>query len=334
MYKIAFVYPEKLPSGGDQLKYLKSSSTDKTCYYLYISQGFNLLDNIYYQKICFEGSTFDISSIDKEFDAIIIWDLFEYGITYKNIKNSKAVICGSCPDVHTLNESMVYLYQEYNIDFFYHNYSKIAYENIMRSRLGLDPERCDYKFMPRGISETAIINSPAINLREGPTGFLSKKVLISGVTGHFSYALRKTISESNDKNIISVEQLKENQTISNFNGDGYYELLRSTSAHIAACETFTGKLFESLGCGALTFVQVGKDTDPAEAGLIDGVNCIFINEENWNYKIRDYLSTSDDSKWAKIAAAGERLAINRYSTKACASKIVDYCKIMSDVKNA
>ena len=334
MYKIAFVYPKELPSGGDQLKYLKSSGRDKTCYYLYISQGFNLLDNIDYQKIRFAGSSFDISSIDKEFDAIILWDLFEYGITYKNIKNSKAVICGSCPDVYTLNEWMVYRYQEYNIDFFYHIFSKLSYQNVMRDVLKLDPDMCEYRCMPRGISENFLTRNDPIGQRAGPVGYRSRKVLISGATDHFTYDLRREIKDSNHPSIISVEELESRIPGVQFIGDDYYSLLHSTSAHISACEVITGKSFESLGCGCLTFIEAGPNVGPDEIGLIDNQNCIFITKENWQRKIQSYVETYSDIRWAEIAKAGRELALERFSTKSCAENIVKACMEISREKNA
>ena len=76
-------------------------------------------------------------------------------------------------------------------------------------------------------------------------------------------------------------------------------------ASIAATSlNYTTKYFEIPAAGCLSFMEVNNENGAEKLGFKDFVNSVFINEKNYKKKFDEFLETSDDPKWEKIAKSG------------------------------
>ena len=51
-------------------------------------------------------------------------------------------------------------------------------------------------------------------------------------------------------------------------------------------------------------MEVNDQNGAEKLGFKDSQNSIFINEKNYKNKFNEYIETSDDPKWEKIAKSG------------------------------
>ena len=98
----------------------------------------------------------------------------------------------------------------------------------------------------------------------------------------------------------------------NYVNDNYPKLLEKYAAAIAA-DTYTPvvKFWEMPAAGCLTFMEITKKNMGNYLGFTDGVNAIFINENNYKEKFEEYLADTNNPKWENIARAGREYALNK-----------------------
>jgi hypothetical protein len=102
-------------------------------------------------------------------------------------------------------------------------------------------------------------------------------------------------------------------------------LLEKYRAAIAASsDAPTAKYWEIPAAGCLTFMEM-TDFNQGEKILeyVDGESAIFINVNNYKEKFDEYLSDSDNPKWAKIASEGRKIAMNNYNNDKAVCSLVD-----------
>jgi len=79
-----------------------------------------------------------------------------------------------------------------------------------------------------------------------------------------------------------------------------------------------------MAAGCLTFAECNDVNGWQNIGLIDGENCIAINQGNAIDKIRSYLADSDNPKYEQIAAAGRRHALENLNNDVMVDRLIDW----------
>jgi hypothetical protein len=107
-------------------------------------------------------------------------------------------------------------------------------------------------------------------------------------------------------------------------GDRYPLLLQKYQSAIAATsQSPTIKYWEIPAAGCLTFMEITKQNRGEYLGFVDDQTAIFINEENYKEKFKEYLSDIENPKWAKIALEGRKHALNELNNDKAVDSLVD-----------
>jgi len=105
-------------------------------------------------------------------------------------------------------------------------------------------------------------------------------------------------------------------------GDNFGVLLGRFRAAIAACTKYVvHKYFEMPMCGCLTFMEACEGIE--QFGFIDGEHSIFINDDNFVDRMREFIDDPDNPKWAKIAENGRNFVLKHYEQKVQVDKLID-----------
>ena len=70
-------------------------------------------------------------------------------------------------------------------------------------------------------------------------------------------------------------------------------------------------------------LEVNEQNGAEKLGFKDFQNSVFINEKNYKKKFDDFLETSDDPKWEKIANAGREYTLSKYTNDHAVNSLVD-----------
>jgi len=107
-------------------------------------------------------------------------------------------------------------------------------------------------------------------------------------------------------------------------GDKYPLLLQKYQAVIAAATTtYAPKFFEIPAAGCLTFMEITEKNYGKYLGYKHEETAVFISEQNYEEKLKDYLKKPDDPKWEKIANAGKQYALENFNNDKGIDSLVD-----------
>jgi hypothetical protein len=146
------------------------------------------------------------------------------------------------------------------------------------------------------------------------------RVLLTGTTGQKQYYFLRRYLQAEAPDAVKYVPIHEYTS-----RDKYIHLLNNFRANISACSVTTvNKYAESLAAGCLTFACCTDVNGWQNLGLIDGVNCISINQENCISRIREYLADVDNPKYEAIAAEGRRHALENLNNDVMVDKLIDW----------
>ena len=113
--------------------------------------------------------------------------------------------------------------------------------------------------------------------------------------------------------------------------DNYPKLLEQYQAAIAA-DSYTPvqKYWEIPAAGCLTFMEVTEKNNAKRTEFIDGKTCVYINESNYVEKFSEFLDTSDDPKWEKIASDGRKFALENFNNDKAVDELIT---LINEIKN-
>ena len=159
-------------------------------------------------------------------------------------------------------------------------------------------------FSPR--IKTSILNSGNV----GNTKFISKIINDIRNPKWNSYRCKVLRTKCNELPYVDYSSTLDHK----FVNDNYSELLQKYQAAIAA-DTYTPvqKYWEIPAAGCVTFMEMTKKNKGEYLGFVDNESAIFIDEDNYTEKFREYLKSSDDEKWRKIAENGRKYALEKFS---------------------
>ena len=109
-----------------------------------------------------------------------------------------------------------------------------------------------------------------------------------------------------------------------FVGDKYPKLLEKYQASIAST-TFgpTIKYWEIPAAGCLTFMEITEKNGGSYLGYVDNETAIFINEDNYEDKFKEFMKNPNDPKWKKIADNGRKYALENLNNDKAVNSLID-----------
>jgi len=311
--RIAFIYRE-----GQ--KFLSGNYKDNTFYHFFFSALQRCEDvQIRYFK---SQRVFNASVLKGSCDVVILFDVIDWGAPelILNLDKLKVPIVLNCGDCHQADyrpsrcngKLRPELAKKYGVThcFFQHA-----------------PEYF-YKFWPKEFEYYQLFFGVEKELYENLQPFANRRkevILNSGelrVQGNF-YVLRRLV---NQLPFVSKPIFNKNN-VGNSTGDNFNNLLQKYRASVAACTTCTVmKYIEIPAAGCLTFMEVTNQNNADKLGFIDNETCIYINEQNYEDKMRLYMSTIDDPIWEMIAEEGRKFILKNYTNDIQAIRFVNWLR--------
>ena len=267
--------------------------------------------------------TFDVTKLKDKIDLILLWENNEFGTPdLLGIQDMDIPVISRCADLKEAKETIKY-HKKWKIDYYYHFHS----ESVFHSYL---PKDFKYKSIIFGIEPSLYQNMKPFKQR------IKNKILNSGAIGNSKPFSRLINSIRSPKlNAFRVYHLRTivNKlpyveyfpTLQNeFVGDKYPLLLEKYQAAIAASTiTSVTKMWEIPASGCLCFLEVNDQNHVEEVGFVDGETAVFINEQNYKQKFKEYLSNPDDPKWEKIANAGRKYVLENLNNDKAVESLVN-----------
>ena len=279
----------------------------------------NRIEVSYFQS----EDTFDVTKLKDKIDLILLWQNNEFGTPdLLGIKDMDIPVISRCADPREAEETIRY-HKKWKIDYYYHFWSEAFFHSFL-------PKDFKYKSIIFGIEPSLYQNMKPFKQR------IKNKIINSGAVGNSKLFSRLINYIRNPKwNAFHMYHLRTivNQlpyveyfpTLQNeFVGDKYPLLLEKYQTAIAA-NTITNvtKMWEIPASGCLCFLEVNDQNHVEEVGFVDGETAVFINEQNYKKKFKEYLSNPDDPKWEKIANAGRKFVLDELNNDKAVNSLVD-----------
>ncbi len=274
--------------------------------------------------------SFDTSVLKNNFDIILLWSNGEWGMPkeLENIEKIDIPVVARVADPGDAKNA-IKSHKKWKIDYYFSFMAKDFFYELY-------PKEFNYETIIFGLESSLYKNLRPFNER------IKKRILDSGAIGNTKFIGRMINSIKNPKwNAFECYKLRTicsklpyvdyTSTLDhNYVNDNYPKLLEKYAAAIAA-DTYTPvvKFWEMPAAGCLTFMEITKKNMGNYLGFTDGVNAIFINENNYKEKFEEYLADTNNPKWENIARAGREYALNKLNNdKAVESLLVLMRKLL------
>ena len=267
---------------------------------------------------------FDASILKNKFDIILLWNNYGGGMPNEilGIEDLKIPVISNCADPVEAKKA-IKNHKKWKIDHYFHFYNKEMFYSLY-------PKNFKFKTIILGLDSSLYQNVKPFQER------IKNKILLTGATGNtkiFSkiindirtpkwnafrfYYLRTMCSKLPYVDYTTTLQHK-------YVNDQYPKLLEQYSASIVAATYNPNiKYWENAAAGCLTFMEITKKNRGEYLGYVDGETCIFINEDNYQEKFKEYLNDSDNPKWEKIATAGRKFTLKNLNNEKAVKDLIE-----------
>ena len=272
---------------------------------------------------------FDASILKDNFDIILLWQNTEFGMPKEilGIQELDIPVIADVCDPQDAKNALEF-HKKWKIDHYFHYYPKELFHELF-------PKKFNYTSIVFGIEPSLYQNVSPFEDR------IKNRILNSGAIGNAKFLSRIINSIRNPKwnsyryytlrtKCNKLPYVDYTATLDhNFIGDRYTLLLQKYGAAIAATSVETTiKYWEIPAAGCLTFMEITKKNKGNYLGFIDNETSIFIDENNYQEKFREFLSDQENPKWKKIANAGREHAIANFNNDKACESLVDLMKSM------
>jgi len=198
--------------------------------------------------------------------------------------------------------------------YFYKFYPKnFKFKEIV---FGLEPDKYDNLKSFEERIKNRILNSGAIG-RTNLKSRIANAILNPKRSGWYFYKLR---TMCNNLEYVDYRGMKGQQ----YEFKDYPTYLSQYQAAIAATTFYpTQKYWEIPAAGCLTFMEMTDENDGGFLGFRDGINSIFINENNYEKKFQEYLNDSQNSKWKDIANSGREYVMENLTNDHAVNSLIE-----------
>ena len=244
-----------------------------------------------------------------------------------NIEKLSIPVIAKCSDPIDTKESIKF-HEKWNISCYFHFISKDFFYELY-------PKEFNYKTIIFGLEPSLYKNLKPFNER------IKNRILLSGAIGNKKFLSRIINDIRNPKwnayrcyflrtQCTKLSYIDYTPTLNHkYVGDMYPKLLEKYATSVAA-DTFSPavKYWEMTAAGCLTFMEITEKNKGKHIGFNDGLNAIFINENNYKEKFEDYLADIDNPKWQEIALAGRDYALKELNNDKAVESLVELMREM------
>jgi hypothetical protein len=197
--------------------------------------------------------------------------------------------------------------------YFYKFYPKnFKFKEIV---FGLEPDKYNNLKLFDERIKSRILNSGVIG-RTNLKSRIANAILNPKRSGWYFYKLR---TMCNSLEYVDYRGMKGKQ----YEFKDYPTYLSQYQAAIAATTFYpTQKYWEIPAAGCLTFMEMTDQNDGGFLGFRDGINSIFINENNYEKKFQEYLNDSQNSKWKDIANSGKEYVMKNLTNDHAVNSLI------------
>ena len=275
------------------------------------------------------GRQFDCLKLKNKFDVILLWQNSLFGMPEEllNIEKLSIPVIAKCSDPIDTKESIEF-HEKWNISCYFHFISKDFFYELY-------PKEFNYKTIIFGLEPSLYKNLKPFNER------IKNRILLSGAIGNKKFLSRIINDIRNPKwnayrcyflrtQCTKLSYIDYTPTLNHkYVGDMYPKLLEKYATSVAA-DTFSPavKYWEMTAAGCLTFMEITEKNKGKHIGFNDGLNAIFINENNYKEKFEDYLADIDNPKWQEIALAGRDYALKELNNDKAVESLVELMREM------
>lgn len=319
--RVAIIYREDWP-------FFSKDYRDNTLYYFFMhAMTKNPKIDVEFFRT---KSKFDTSILKYRFDIILLPDNRAPHIPDEliSIKETKIPVISRTGDPHTIKKyNRLSFHQSHNIKYYFGPMTSDYFHKFY-------PKEFKFKFIMAGLEPQLYEKIKPFNER------ISNKILNSGNVGNPKLKSRLINAILNPGK--SSWYFYKLRTLCNklpyvdysgFSGNSYihkdYPSYVSSYKAAIACSTHYAviKYLEISAAGCLTFMEVSKKNPDAEMlGFRDYENAIFINEDNYKQRFKEFLSSPDDTMWEKIANSGREHTINNLNNDKSVELLIDVMK--------
>lgn len=243
----------------------------------------------------------------KDYDALLFYSAHVKFTPYlRNMRELGIPKFAMSGDSHNYDKQKMEM-EEYgeDVNYFFTNTPEYFYKYA--------PDRYKYKQIIVGMEEEMYSHPMKWKSRN------NKRILNTGLLLPKHHELRKMCNVFSD--YVKYVPKKD------FVGDKFAQLLMSYRAAISAStQCFTLRHIEVAMAGCVPFLEVTEQNGGESLGYTDGVNAVFINEDNYKRTFRRYTQTKDDPKWKEMALKAREFVMNNYTTVHGVNKLAEYIK--------
>ena len=316
--RTAFIFHKDNP-------FLKGTHFDNT-YYNFFFKGLkrnDSLDVTYFPT----GQSFDASVLKNNFDVILLWSNYEWGMPkeLENITKLDIPVIARAADPGNAKKT-IKNHKDWKIDYYFHFLNESFFYDLY-------PSHFKYKTIVYGIEPSLFENVMPFEKR------IKRQILNSGAIGSTKFISKMINNIRNPKwNALTCYKLRTKcvelpyvdytPTLNHdYINDRYPLLLQKYAAAIAANSNNPNmKYWEIAASGCLTFMEITKKNKGEFLGYKDGKHAIFINEDNYKEKFQEYLDDPENSRWEKIAELGREYTIKNFNNDVATSSLVKLIK--------
>jgi hypothetical protein len=274
-------------------------------------------------------SEFDASVLRNQFDVILLWSNNDWGMPneIKGIQELDIPVIARSGDPRNAKKS-IKNHKRWKINYYFSFHTEQFFHELY-------PSNFKYKTIFFGLEPSLYENLKPFNER------IKNRILLSGAIGNKKFLSRIINDIRNPKwnayrcyflrtQCTKLSYIDYTPTLNHkYVGDMYPKLLEKYATSVAA-DTFSPavKYWEMTAAGCLTFMEITEKNKGKHIGFNDGLNAIFINENNYKEKFEDYLADIDNPKWQEIALAGRDYALKELNNDKAVESLVELMREM------
>ncbi len=303
--KVAFIYK------ADNI-FLSGQHFDNTYYHFFMNalRRNKRLDIKYFPT----ESEFDVSILRNNFDIILLWSNANFGMPdeINGIQELDIPVIARSSDPSD-SKRAIKNHKRWKIDHYFHFQSEQFFHEFY-------PSNFKYKTIIFGIERSLYQNLQPFKTR------IKNKILNSGNVGNtriFSRIINDIRNPKWNTYRCKILRTKCNElpyvyhtsTLKHdYVNDKHPLLLEKYRAAIAA-DTYSPVItyWEKSAAGCLTFMEITDKNKGDYIGFEDGKTAIFIDEDNYKLRFKQYLSEPDNPQWERIAEAGRIYSLENFN---------------------
>ena len=269
-------------------------------------------------------SEFDASILRNKFDIILLWSNADWGMPneIKGIQELDIPVIARSADPGDAKKA-IKNHKRWKIDYYFHFHSERFFHELY-------PSNFKYKTIIFGIERSLYQNLQPFKTRVKNkilnSGNVSNTKIFSRIINDIrnpkwnNYRCKILRTKCNELPYVYYTPTLEHDYVN----DKHPLLLEKYRAAIAA-DTYSPVItyWEKPAAGCLTFMEITDKNKGEYVGFEDGKTAIFIDEDNYKLRFKQYLSEPDNPKWERIAEAGRVYSLENFNNDKAVFHLID-----------